>query len=104
MLTPRIILFSILAATACAPSLAATRTFPVGAFDRVANSAPVDVRVHVGPAPSARANGPQQVLDRLVVEIRGGELIVRTLPGSWFSGWRNAGRTFVDVTVPALNG
>jgi hypothetical protein len=100
----RILLFSALAATACSPSLAATRNFPVGNFDRIANAAPIDVRVHVGPAPSVRANGPQQVLDKLVVEMRGGELVVRTLPGNWFSGWRNPGRTIVDVTVPALNG
>ena len=104
MPTMRMILLSLVAATACSSSTAATRNFRVGTFDRIANSAPIDVRVHVGPAPSARANGPQQMLDKLVVEVRAGELVVRTLPGNWFSGWRNAGRTVVDVTVPALNG
>jgi len=100
----RLVLIGALAATACSPSHAATRAFPVGGFDRIANTAPVDVRVHVGAAPSARANGPQDVLDRLVIEVRGGELVVRTTPGRWFGGWGSHGRTLVEVTVPALNG
>jgi len=100
---PRTILLSVLTLSACSPSGATTRNFPIGGFDRVAASAPVDVRVHVGSAPSASASGPQNVLDRLVIEVRNGELVVGTKPGL-FTGWRSSGRVYVDVTVPALNG
>jgi len=100
----RLVLAAVLATTACTSSTAATRNFPVGGFDRVANSAPVDVRVHVGGAPSARADGPQDVLDRLIIEVRGGELVVRTTPGRWFGNWGSHGRTIVTVTAPAISG
>src|SRR6478609_1020109 len=101
MLRMRFVLLSALALTACSPSGATTRSFPIGGFERIANGAPVDVRVHVGSAPSASASGPQNVLDRLVIEIRNGELVVGTKPGL-FTGWHSSGRVYVDVTVPAL--
>lgn len=98
--------FALLAGAAM-PASAATRTFPVGGFDRVENAGPFDVRVHVGGAPSARADGPQEVLDRLKIEVRGGTLWIGTKPGSWTSGWSWFGhhdKTVIDVVAPALKG
>jgi hypothetical protein len=63
---------------------AAARNFPASRFDRIQSNVPFDVRVHTGAAPSVRAQGPQQALDRLVVEVANGELVI-------------------DVTVPMLN-
>ena len=90
------------------PAAAATRGFPVGGFDRVRTTGPFDVRVHVGGAPAVRADGPQEVLDRLRIEVRGGELVIGTTPGSWMSGWHwgwgKQGRTVISVVAPALVG
>jgi hypothetical protein len=83
---------------------AAARNFPVGRFDRIRSDVPFDVRVHTGAAPSARAQGPQEALDRLVVEISNGELVIRSRPGSWWSGWNwRRERAVIEVTVPMLN-
>ncbi|NIJ09516.1 hypothetical protein FHS31_003149 [Sphingomonas vulcanisoli] len=96
-----------LLAGAAMPAAAATRTFPIGGFDRVESAGPFDVRVHVGGAPSARADGPQEVLDRLKVEVRNGTLWIGTKPGNWSFGWHwfgHTGRTVIDVVAPALTG
>ena len=96
--------FAILAAGLLASSAsAATRAFPVGAFDRIASSGPFTVHVRTGAAGSVRADGPQDVLDRLRIETRGGELSIGTKPGGWFSGWHmGRDKTVIEVTVPTL--
>ncbi len=82
---------------------AATRAFPVGAFDRISSSGPFTVHVRTGPAPSVRAEAPQDVLDRMRIETHGGELSIGTTPGSWFSGWHmGRQKVVVEVTVPML--
>lgn len=102
-----------LALAACAPASAATRGFPVGAFDRIESTGSADVRVTVGPAPSAEATGEQRSLDRLSVRVEGGVLKIGVLPGGgWNSdGWNSGGwnmswgarkATIVHVTVPML--
>jgi hypothetical protein len=85
---------------------AAERNFPAGGgFDRVSNSTPFDVYVHTGKAPSVRATGTDEAINRLQIENRGGELHIGTKPGSWFSGWHwNRGeRARIDVTVPMVS-
>lgn len=97
---------ALLATVAAMPAAAATRDFPVGAFDRVSSAGPFDVKVHVGGAPGARANGPQDVLDQMTVEVRDGVLRIGNKPG-WSIGWKWFGhheKTVVDVTAPALSG
>lgn len=92
-----------LALAACASASAATRGFPVGGFDRIESNGSADVRVVVGPAPSARATGEQQSLDRLVVGVEGGVLKIGSRPGGgWNMGWGSRKPTVVQVTVPAL--
>ena len=92
-------------AVAGSPASAATRAFPVGGFDRIASSSPFDVRVHTGGAPAVRAEGSQEALDRLRVEVHGGELVIATARGAggWFSGWgMHTQHAVIDVTVPMI--
>lgn len=97
------ILLGVAATTASTTALGATRTFPVGGFDRIASSVPFDVHVHTGMRPSVRADGPQEALDRLRVEVRGGELSIETQRGSWLSGWSARGqRALIEVGVPMV--
>ena len=51
---------------------------------------------------SARADGPKDVLDRLQLDVVGGELRIGTKPGSWFGNWHwgSRQRTVIDVTLP----
>lgn len=91
---------------AAAPAAAADRDFPTGGnFDRVSNSTPFDVYVHTGKAPSIHANGPDEALNRLQIENRGGNLHIGTTPGSWFSNWHwgRGERLRIDVTVPMVS-
>ena len=101
----RPILLAALALAACSSADAASRSFPVGGFDKVRNAAPVDVRVRTGGAPGARAEGPQAVLDRLEIGVRNGELVIGMKRGSWSSGWNwnGGGKTVVEVSVPGLS-
>ena len=83
---------------------AAERDFPTGGdFHAVSNSTPFDVYVHTGKAPGVHATGNDEVLNRLEIENRGGELHVGTKSGSWFSGWHWGGqKARIDVTVPMI--
>jgi len=85
---------------------AARRDFPVaGGFDRIALSGSSDVVVTVGGAPSVRAEGDADTLDRLEIVNQGGQLRIgmRRNSGGWFSWGSHRGLT-VHVTVPALAG
>lgn len=88
---------------ACGAASAATRDFPVGGFDRIASSVTFDVHVRTGGAPHVTATGPQELLDRLQIDVGGGELRIRTQRGNWFSGWNwHGGRGRIEVSVPML--
>ena len=93
------------AAATLAPSSAhaANRAFPVGGFDRISTSVPFDVHVRTGAAPGVRAEGPQEALDRLRIEVRGGELVISSQRGRWFSGWSGRGqRMVIEVSAPMV--
>lgn len=83
-----------------------SRNFAVaGNFDRIALSGSPDVVVTVGGAPSIRADGESEMLDRLEITNENGELKIGLRPtaGSWFSWGSHHGLT-VHVTLPALAG
>ena len=84
-----------------ATASAATRTFPVSAFDRIQSNTPFDVRVHTGTAPSVRASGPRDALDQLRVEVADGQLRIGARSRGWFS-WNRPGKVLIDVTAPML--
>ena len=58
----------------------AAKSFPVATFDRVALDGPDDVVVTRG-APSVRAEGTDEVLGKLKIEVIDGQLHVGRLPG-----------------------
>lgn len=95
---------ALLATAAVTPALAHGRNFNVGGFDRVSSSGPWDVRIHTGKGPSVHAEGPKDRLDRLQIEVIGGELRIGTKPGSWSWGWNwgKSERMVIDVTVPMV--
>ncbi|RVT95102.1 DUF2807 domain-containing protein [Sphingomonas crocodyli] len=91
-------------AAACSAN-AATRPFPVPGFSKLRVEGPYTVRVHTGAKPSVVARGPQDRIDKLIVETRG-EMLVITTEKSW--GWKGMSwgkndTVYVDVTVPTLS-
>lgn len=78
------------------------RSFQVGAFERISLEGAHDVVVTVGGAPSVRAEGDAEVLERLEVRVENGALKIGTERGNW--SWRRRGHATVHVTVPSLTG
>jgi putative autotransporter adhesin-like protein len=81
----------------------AEREFPVGPFERIALAGSDDVVVRTGAAPSVRAEGDAEALERVEIEVRDGQLRIgsRSRGGwNWF-GHSRRGVT-VHVTVPSL--
>jgi len=78
------------------------RNFPVGAFHAVSLAGPHDVIVTVGGAPSVRAEGSEEVLERLDIRVEDGTLEVGSRR-TGASGFRfHRGSATVHVTVPSL--
>jgi hypothetical protein len=78
------------------------RSFPVGAFQAVSLAGPHDVIVSVGGAPSVRAEGDAEVLERLDIRVENGSLHISTRRTSNFSFRRERGSATIHVTVPSL--
>lgn len=91
-------------ATAALPAAAATRAIPVPGFDRLRVEGPYTVRVRTGSRPSVHASGPQDRIDKLVVEPRGRTLVVTSEKRlNWNPlHWGSSGKVIVDITVPML--
>lgn len=96
------------AATGCTarqsedPGPKGARDFAVGDFKSIESAGSYDVTVRTGARPSVRAEGPQNVLDRLVVEVKGDRLTIRQQNGSF--SWSRAEPVRIAVTVPELHG
>ena len=109
----------LLAATAGATAVAAcgmnrseeggpetTRAFPVGDFSSIEVAGPYDVRVRTGGKPGVSVKGPEKILDRMVVEVDGGELQIRSKKTGLFGNksWGSHSSVVVEVTAPSLEG
>jgi hypothetical protein len=82
-----------------------TRAFQVGGFEKIALAGSPDVTVQVGGAPSVRAEGSKETLDRLEIKVENGVLrIGRRSNSGWSFGWHHDGRVRIIVTTPALAG
>lgn len=83
-----------------------SRNFRVSGFNSVEVAGPYEVQVRTGSAPSVSANGPQKMIDHLVVEVKGGKLMIHPEQqrGMFHFGWHFNGKVHVDVTVPELAG
>ncbi|MDO6414010.1 head GIN domain-containing protein [Sphingomonas sp. BIUV-7] len=103
----RIILgVGLLLAAASGPAAAATRTFPVGGFDRVRSNVPFDVVVRSGAPLGVHAIGKDDLLARLRVSVRNGELVIDAERGRWFQTFtlRKEDRVTINVATPRLSG
>lgn len=90
-------------AALAAQSPAVERSYRVGSFHKVAAAGANLVIVHVGSAPSVRATGPAETLDRMEVVIERDGLQIR--PRKQFSrnfDWRGLKPATYTVTLPRL--
>ena len=81
---------------------AVQRQYRVGQFNEVSVAGPYDVQVRTSGAPSVVASGPKQLIDRLVVEVRNGKLMIhprRERNFRWNVSW---GIARIQVTGPML--
>ena len=83
---------------------AANRNYQVGAFERIEVAGPYEVTVATGSAPSVRATGGEQALERMVVEVEMGTLKIYPRRSGFMSGFSDDGPVRVNVTVPMLRG
>jgi len=83
-----------------------TRSFAVGGFEKIDLAGSPDVTVQVGGAPSVRAEGSKDALDRLEIKVENGTLRIgrRHEEGGWSFGWHHDGRVRIVVTTPSLSG
>jgi hypothetical protein len=84
-----------------------SRSFPVGAFDRIEVAGPFDVAVTTGGQPAVNARGSAKLVEKMVVEVEGSTLKIHPEKRSgWFSGGFNwkGDHAKVTVSVPALVG
>src|SRR5438552_168658 len=82
-----------------------SRNYTVGGFDQIEVAGPYNVEVHTGTNVSASARGPQHVLERMVVEVRGNKLVIHPeRQTGWFHTSWSHGKVDVAVTVPQLRG
>jgi hypothetical protein len=81
----------------------ATRNFQVRAFDKIALAGSADVEVRTGSAPSVRAEGDKEAIDRLDVRVENGQLkIGRRQDDGWHFGFVHDRHLRLIVTVPSL--
>lgn len=81
----------------------AQRNFQVGEFQSVSLEGAHDVVVSVGGAPSVRAEGDAEAIERLDIRVENGTLKVGSRREGWFN-FRHGGGVTVYVTAPSLNG
>ena len=88
------------------PGAMATRSFPVGAFDRIELAGAYDATVKTGSGPTVQAQGGENILDRLVVEVEGNVLKIHPKERKGLNwGWgNNSSKVALTITVPALRG
>ena len=87
-----------------APAFAAERSFPVGAFDRLALEGPPEVTVTTGRAVSVYATGDDAMLDKLDVRVEGGVLKIGRKRSVMNWDWGSHTRTRFAISVPMLHG
>ena len=83
---------------------AVSRNYQVGNFTELELAGSYDVDVKTGPNVSVAARGPEKLMERLVVEVKGNKLLIHPRKeGRWFrTGWHSGEKVQVTVTVPAL--
>ena len=96
------------AATACGQTRAESggatvqRQYPVGTFQSIEVAGPYDVEVRTGGAPSVTASGPEKLLERLVVEVKGDKLLIHPRKENGFRWSSSSGIAKIQVTAPMI--
>ena len=82
------------------------KNYKVGSFDQIEVGGPVQRRRPHRRQSSVSARGPQKMLEHMVVEVKGGKLVIHPdrQKGLFHSGWHYRGTVDVTVTVPMLRG
>ena len=83
-----------------------SRNFNVAGFQQVEVAGPYDVQIRTGSNPSVTARGPEKLLGRTIVEVRGDKLVIAPQNShSFFNfGWSTHDKANFVVTVPQLSG
>jgi hypothetical protein len=82
-----------------------SRNYAVSGFDQVDVAGPFDVTIHTGINPGVQARGSEKLIERLVVEVKDGKLLIHPEKRGLFGGWNSInGKADVVVTVPTLKG
>lgn len=87
------------------PGASVSRSYQIGAFDRIEVAGPYDVTVATGRTPSAKATGGDKLLDETEVVVENGVLKIqtkRTKGIRW--GWGRKGKAEFTVTTAMLRG
>ena len=86
------------------PAAAGERSYQITSFDRIRVEGPFDVRLSVGGAPSARAEGETGLVDGLDLRVDGMTLVVRATANVWGERPRGyAGHPpVVNLSTPTL--
>jgi hypothetical protein len=86
------------------PGPTVSRSYQVGNFDQLEVAGPFDVKIHTGAAPSVQAKGSEKLIERLVVEVRDGKLLIHPKERhGWFGSSSSVhGKGEIAVTVPSL--
>lgn len=103
-----------LAATACHvgadaetrdPGSTVSRSYSLGAFDRIEVSGPYDVTITTGGAPSASATGGDKLLDATEVFVEGNVLKIRPKKKNGMRwSWGKKGKAQFNVSTAVLHG
>src|SRR3954468_4673887 len=69
-----------------------SRNYRVGGFEQIEGAGPYDVEVGTGSDPSVAAKGSEKLLERTIVEVKGGKLYIHPeeQKGFFHMGWRHA--------------
>lgn len=88
------------------PGPIVSKAFPVGDFQKLEVAGSYDVDVKTGSKASVNVRGPQNIIDRMLVEVKGDELHIgsRGRNGFHFNWGSHHDGVQVTVTVPMLTG
>jgi len=94
-----------LALALAAPAVAADRGYTVTDFDRLQIEGPFEVVVKTGKAPSARATGSNEAIERVSIEVQGRTLKIRPNRSAWggYPG-KDPGAARIELTTHDLRG
>lgn len=81
-----------------------SRNYQVGNFQQVEVAGPYEVTVRTGGQPGVSARGPQNLLEKTVVEVKGDKLFIGPKERRGFHwSWRSHGHADFTVTVPQIS-